>query len=49
MMKKSTKKSPCVLGVAVMLSWLMAIPSDSWADPQAAGQRAQRQNDSCCG
>ena len=34
------KKSPCVLGVAVMLSCLMAIPSNTWADPQAAGQRA---------
>lgn len=35
-----TKKSPCVLGLAVLLSWLMAVPSNSWADPQAAGQRA---------
>lgn len=34
------KKSPCVLVAAVMLSWLMAIPSYSLADPQAAGQRA---------
>src|SRR6201997_2551730 len=35
-----TKKSPCVLCVAVLLSWLLAIPSKTWADPQAAGQRA---------
>src|SRR5215470_2955840 len=35
-----TKKSPCVLGVTVLLSWLIAIPSNTWADPQAAGQRA---------
>jgi ferric-dicitrate binding protein FerR (iron transport regulator) len=35
-----TKKSPCVLGVAGLLSWLLAIPSHSSADPQAAGQRA---------
>src|SRR5690348_14694155 len=35
-----TKKSPCVLGVAVLLSWLLAIPSNTCADPQAAGQRA---------
>src|SRR5690242_7824672 len=35
-----TKKSPCVLGAAVLISWLLAIPSHSWADPQAAGQRA---------
>src|SRR5215467_10750412 len=35
-----TKKSPYVLGVAVLLSWLIAIPSNTWADPQAAGQRA---------
>lgn len=34
------KKSPCVLVTAVLLSWLMAIPSNSWANPQAAGQRA---------
>jgi len=35
-----TKKSPCVLGMAVLLSWLLAIPSNTWADPQTAGQRA---------
>jgi ferric-dicitrate binding protein FerR (iron transport regulator) len=35
-----TKKSPCALGLAVVLSCLIAIPSNSWADPQAAGQRA---------
>lgn len=34
------KKSRCVPVAAVLLSWLMAIPSRSWADPQAAGQRA---------
>src|SRR5690348_5263314 len=35
-----TKKPPCVLVVAVLLSWLVAIPSRSWAEPQTAGQRA---------
>src|SRR6266700_2995459 len=35
-----TKKSPCVFGVAVLLSWLLAIPSNTWAEPQAVGQRA---------
>lgn len=35
-----TKKSACAPIVAVLLSWLMAIPSCSWAEPQAAGQRA---------
>src|SRR5215831_4115484 len=35
-----TKKSPWVLAAAVLLSWLMAIPADSFAEPQAAGQRA---------
>ena len=35
-----TKKSPCALGLAVVLSWVIAIPSESWAAPQAAGQRA---------
>ena len=35
-----TKKSPCALGLAVLLSWLIILPADSWADPQAAGQRA---------
>lgn len=35
-----TKKSPCALALAVLLSWLIAIPSDSWSAPQAAGQRA---------
>ena len=35
-----TKKSPCALGVAVLLSCLITIPSESWAAPQAAGQRA---------
>jgi hypothetical protein len=35
-----TKKSPGALGLAVLLSWLIILPTDSWADPQAAGQRA---------
>src|SRR2546429_1223428 len=35
-----TKKSPCVLVLAVLLSWSMAVPSSGWADPQAAGQHA---------
>jgi ferric-dicitrate binding protein FerR (iron transport regulator) len=35
-----TKKSPCTLALAVLLSWLVAIPAECWADPQAAGQRA---------
>src|SRR5207245_10348904 len=35
-----TKESPCALGLAVLLSWLISLPADSWADPQAAGQRA---------
>src|SRR5207237_2443010 len=30
----------CALGVAVLLSWLIAIPGNSWAAPQAAGQHA---------
>ena len=33
------KKSPWVLGCAVFLSWLMAIPATTWGEPQA-GQRA---------
>ena len=35
-----TKKSPGVLVLAMLLSWSLAIPSNSWAEPQAAGQRA---------
>jgi hypothetical protein len=35
-----TKKSPCALRLAVLLSLLITIPSDSWAAPQTAGQRA---------
>src|SRR5438874_1740925 len=35
-----TKKAPCVLALAVLLSWSMAVPSSGWADPQAAGQHA---------
>lgn len=34
------KKSPYVLALAVLLSFLMANPADNWAAPQAAGQRA---------
>jgi hypothetical protein len=33
------KKSPCALSLAVFLSWVLAIPANTWADPQA-GQRA---------
>lgn len=33
-------KSPCAFGLAVLLSFLITIPSDIWAAPQAAGQRA---------
>jgi ferric-dicitrate binding protein FerR (iron transport regulator) len=35
-----TKKSPLALGLAILLSWLIAMPSNSWAEPQAAGHRA---------
>src|SRR5215470_8742070 len=35
-----TKKSPCALGLAALLSCLITIPANSWADPQGAGQRA---------
>jgi hypothetical protein len=34
------KKSPYVLVLAVLLSFLMVVPADNWAAPQAAGQRA---------
>jgi ferric-dicitrate binding protein FerR (iron transport regulator) len=34
------KKSPYALGLALLLSFLIAIPADVWAAPQAAGQRA---------
>jgi ferric-dicitrate binding protein FerR (iron transport regulator) len=34
------KKSPYVLALAVLLSFLMTNPADNWAAPQAAGQRA---------
>lgn len=37
-MKK--KKSPYALALAALLSFLMTIPADNWASPQAAGQRA---------
>ena len=33
-------KSPSAFGLALLLSILIAIPADSWAAPQAAGQRA---------
>src|SRR6266852_2388311 len=33
-------KSPYALGLAVLLSLLIAIPADTWASPQTSGQRA---------
>src|SRR5258708_26954379 len=33
-------KSPYAFGLALFLSFLVAIPTDLWAAPQAAGQRA---------
>jgi ferric-dicitrate binding protein FerR (iron transport regulator) len=33
-------KSPFALCVAVSLSWLMAMPGETWAQPQTGGQRA---------
>jgi ferric-dicitrate binding protein FerR (iron transport regulator) len=33
-------KSPYALALAVLLSFLIAVPADIWAAPQAAGQRA---------
>jgi len=33
-------KSPCALGLAVLLSALIAVPADVWAEPQTTGQRA---------
>ena len=33
-------RSPHALGLAVLLSLLLAIPANTWAAPQAAGQRA---------
>jgi FecR protein len=35
-----TKKSPCALGLAILMSCLLAFPTASWAEPQAGGQRA---------
>jgi hypothetical protein len=35
-----TKKSPCALGLAALLSVLLVLPADTYALPQAAGQRA---------
>ncbi len=34
------KKSPCAIGLVLLVSWLMIVPADVLADPQAAGQRA---------
>jgi hypothetical protein len=31
------KKSPYVLALAVLLSFLMIVPADNWAAPQRAG------------
>src|SRR3981189_672795 len=33
-------KSPCALGLAVLLSFLLTIPADTWASPQTSGRRA---------
>jgi len=33
-------KSPCALGLAVLLSSLIAVPADIYAEPQSGGQRA---------
>ena len=33
-------KSPSAFGLALLLSLLIAIPTETWAAPQAAGQRA---------
>src|ERR1700704_2400390 len=33
-------KSPLALGSAVLLSFLLTLPAETWAVPQAAGQRA---------
>ena len=33
-------KSPYAFGLALWLSFLISIPADVWAAPQAAGQRA---------
>ena len=33
-------KSPSGFGLALLLSILIGIPAEIWADPQAAGQRA---------
>src|SRR5467141_3018693 len=33
-------QSPYVLGLAVLLSFLLAIPADTWASPQTSGQLA---------
>ena len=35
-----TKKSPCALGLARLLSLALAIPADVFGIPQAGGQRA---------
>ena len=33
-------KSPTALGLAVLLSFLLVVPADTWAIPQTSGQRA---------
>ncbi len=33
-------ESPYAFGLALLLSFFIAIPADVWAAPQAAGQRA---------
>ncbi|MGB7282156.1 MAG: FecR domain-containing protein, partial [Candidatus Acidiferrum sp.] len=33
-------KSPVALGLALLLSFMMAVPADIWAAPQTTGQRA---------
>src|SRR6266566_3620396 len=38
--KMMTKKSPCAMALAMLLSWLMAMPADGWAAPEGAGHRA---------
>lgn len=31
-----TKQPPCAVALAMLLSWLVAMPSDSWAVPAGA-------------
>ena len=35
-----TKKSPCAVASAILLCWLISIPSHSWAAPEGAPERA---------